>query len=564
MNLHNPLAWKQSLGQGMIRASEAAVMRARWFEGILIWVVITGIVLVGLAIILIHVLDRQIIEQTAARNMHAEFLRAAGSVSRIISKSGNIRNVIALQEAFEDIFELRPGIRRLSVYEISPQAGLLVHSSDLETAPMTLNATELDEIQAGRSLAQFDSSTSDRAWLITAPIFLEGRIIGALRGRFSLWKYDGLIQQESQLAQHVGVGAVLLTSLVFLALIRMKVHRPIGELLRAMRRAETGDLASQAPLKGPADIQEVSQQFNRMLDRVREGVAAREELLGEIRGFNEILTKRVAETRNELQRANTMLVEARIQTERSEKLAALGELSAVVAHELGNPLNSISGHLQLLLKEADPSADHRHLTIIRSEIDRMVTIIQHILESTRLQVESAPVDLNQLICDIQKLIAPGLSDKRIVLKTDLGEQLPCVAGDPRALHGMIFNLVTNAIQAMPTGGELSVKSFQPVNERVEGIVIIQGDASLKKGVVRLKLCDTGQGIPSDRLLKIFEPFFTTRQNMGGTGLGLAICHRVVSSVGGRMVVQSAVGQGSCFTIDLPVWSDSQAGGRFHG
>ncbi len=539
-------------------------MRARWFEGILIWVVITGIVLVGLAIILIHVLDRQIIEQAAARNMHAEFLRAASSVSRIISKSGNIHNVNALEEAFEDIFELRPGIRRLSVYEISPQASLLVHSSDLETVPKTLNETELGEIKAGRSLAQFDSSTSDRAWLITAPIFLEGQVIGALRGRFSLWKYDRLIQQESRLAQHVGVGAVILTSLVFLVLIRMKVHRPIGELLRAMRQAETGDLTSQAPLNGPADIQEVSQQFNRMLDRVREGVAAREELLGEIREFNEILTKRVAETRNELQRANTMLVEARIQTERSEKLAALGELSAVVAHELGNPLNSISGHLQLLLKEADPNADHRHLTIIRSEIDRMVTIIQHILESTRLQVESAPVDLNQLIRDIQKLIAPGLSDKRIVLKTDLGEQLPCVAGDLRALHGMIFNLVTNAIQAMPAGGELSVKSFQPVNERVEGVVIIQGDASLKKGTVRLKLSDTGQGIPSDRLTKIFEPFFTTRQNMGGTGLGLAICHRVVSSVGGRMVVQSVVGQGSCFTIDLPIWSDSRTGGRSCG
>jgi len=539
-------------------------MRARWFEGILIWVVITGIVLVGLAIILIHVLDRQIIEQAAAKNMHAEFLRAASSVSRIISKSGNIHNVNALEEAFEDIFELRPGIRRLSVYEISPQASLLVHSSDLETVPKTLNETELGEIKAGRSLAQIDSSTSDRAWLITAPIFLEGQVIGALRGRFSLWKYDRLIQQESQLAQHVGVGAVILTSLVFLALIRIKVHRPIGELLRAMRRAETGDLTSQAPLKGPADIQEVSQQFNRMLDRVREGVAAREELLGEIRGFNEILTKRVAETRDELQRANTRLVEARIQTERSEKLAALGELSAVVAHELGNPLNSISGHLQLLLKEADPKAGQRHLAIIRSEIDRMVTIIQHILDSTRLHVESAPVDLNQLIRDIQKLIAPGLSDQRIVLKTDLGEQLPCVAGDLRALHGMIFNLMTNAIQAMPAGGELSVKSFQPVDERVEGIVIIQGDASLKKGIVRLKLCDTGQGIPSDRLIKIFEPFFTTRQNIGGTGLGLAICHRVVSSVGGRMVVQSAVGQGSCFTIDLPVWSSPRAGGRCCG
>ena len=538
-------------------------MRARWFEGILIWVLITGVALVGLAIILIHVLDRQIIERAAARNTHAEFLRAASSVSRIIGKTGDIHNVGALQEAFEDIFELRPGIRRLTVYEILPHAGVLVHSSDPRTAPEALNETDLGEIKAGRSVTQFDSSTSDRAWLITAPIIIEGRIIGALRGRFSLWKYDGLIRQETQLAQDVGVAAVIITSVVFLALIRIKVHRPIGELLRAMRRAEAGDLTSQAPLKGPADIQEVSQQFNRMLDRVREGIVAKEQLLGEIRGFNEMLTRKMAETKEELHRTNTMLVEARIQTERAEKLAALGELSAVVAHELGNPLNSISGHLQLLLKEADPKAHHRHLTVIRSEMDRMVTIIQHILESTRLRVQSAPVDLNRVIGDIQRLIAPGLSEKRIALKANLAEPLPCVAGDHRALHGMIFNLVTNAIQAMPRGGELAVKTFQAVDDRVEGTLVLRGDAALKKGAVRLMLWDTGHGIPSDRLLKIFEPFFTTRHTVGGTGLGLAICHRVVSSVGGRIAVRSAVDQGTCFTIDLPIWRAVRRGERQH-
>ena len=539
-------------------------MRIRWLEGILIWVVITGITLVGLAILLINVLDKHIIEQAAERNMRAEFLRAASSVSRFIGKSGSLHDINALEEAFEDIFELRPGIRRLAVYEILPNAGVLLHGSDRSAAPKTLAQRDLGEIKADRVVTQFDSSTSDRAWLITAPILMEGRVIGALRGRYSLWKYDKLIQQESRLAKDVGVGAVVITSLVFLVLIRMKVHRPIGELLQAMRQAEGGDLTSRAPLKGPADIQEVSHQFNRMLERVREGITAREALLGEIRGFNEILTNKVTETKNELHRANTLLVESRIQTERAEKLAALGELSAVVAHELGNPLNSISGHLQLLAKDADSNADHRHLAIIRSEIDRMVTIIQHILASTRVQVEFAPVDLNELIREIQRLIAPGLSDKRIVLKTDLCDPLPCVAADQRALHGMVFNLMMNAIHAMPGGGEILVKTTQPVSEHVEGTIILRGDLSLKTGAVRLTLCDTGQGIPSDCLNKIFEPFFTTRHNTGGTGLGLAICHRVVSSVGGRMVVYSAVGEGSCFTIDLPIWADSGLGGRSRG
>jgi two-component system cell cycle sensor histidine kinase/response regulator CckA len=234
-----------------------------------------------------------------------------------------------------------------------------------------------------------------------------------------------------------------------------------------------------------------------------------------------------------------------------------------MAHELGNPLNSISGHLQLLLKEADRKERYRHLTIIRSEIDRMVTIIQHILESTRLHVQSTSVDLNEVIRGVEALIAPSLSGKRIVFKMDLAAQLPSVAGDQRALHGMIFNLVTNAIQAMPDGGELAVKTLYAIDDRVEGTLVLRGDAALKKGAVRLILHDTGRGIPSDHLAKIFEPFFTTRHNRGGTGLGLAICHRVVSSIGGRMAVHSIVGQGTSFTVDLPVWNELHAGDPYH-
>jgi two-component system, NtrC family, sensor kinase len=538
-------------------------MRARWFHGILVWVVIVGIALVGLTIAIINLLDRQIIEQAAARNMHAEFLRAASSVSRIISKSGDLYDVDALREAIEDIFELRPGIRRLSVYKVSPTSSILILSSDSATVPPSLSEYERSEIAAGRSVTHFDASLTDRAWLITAPITVNGQVVGALRGRFSLWKYDRLIWQEGQLALDFGVGAIIITSLVFLLLIRLKVHRPIGQLLRAMRRAEAGDLTGHAPLTGPAEIQEVATQFNRMLDRVREAISVKEALLGEIQGFNDMLRRRVAETKEELYRANAMLVEARIQTERAEKLAALGELSAVVAHELGNPLNSISGHLQLSLKEGDRKERHRHLTIIRSEIDRMATIIQHILESTRLHVQSAPVDLNEVIRGIEGLIAPSLSGKRIVFKMDLAAQLPSVAGDQRALHGMIFNLVTNAIQAMPEGGELTVKTLYAIDDRVEGTLVIRGDAALKKGGVRLILRDTGRGIPSDHLAKIFEPFFTTRHNGGGTGLGLAICHRVVSSVGGRMAVHSVVGHGTCFTVDLPIWNESQGGDPHH-
>ena len=534
-------------------------MRVRWFEGILVWVVIAGMVLVSLAIMLNHVLDRQIIEQTGAKNLHAEFHRAAGTVSRIISKSGDIRNISALEEVFQDIFELRPGVRRLSVFEILPDSSRRIYTSDSASAPTMLSQYERNEIAAGRSVTHFYKDGSDRGWMIGAPILVNGEVVGALRGRFSLWEYDELIRQEGQSAKDIGIGAVIISSLAFLLLVRIKVHRPIRQLLRTMRRAEAGDLTSHAPLMGPADIQEVAYQFNQMLDRFREALVAKEQLLGEVQGFNDTLVKTVAETREELHQANLLLVEARIRTERASKLAELGELSAVVAHELGNPLNAMSGHLQLFQKEMSPREPDRHLAIIRAEIDRMTSIIQHILASTRTEIQSAPVDLNAVIEDVQHLIVPSLSRDRIVLKTDLAPSLPHVAGDQRALHGVIFNLVTNAMQAMPDGGELEIVTSPSIEGSAGNSVFFRG-ARLKDGAVRLTVRDSGCGIAPEHLSRIFDPFFTTRHDEGGTGLGLAMCQRVISSLGGRIGVESVFGHGTRFIVDLLPWEGAREGG----
>jgi two-component system, NtrC family, sensor kinase len=539
-------------------------MRIRWFQGILGWVVIAGIVLVSLAILLNHALDRQLIEQTGAKNLHAEFLRAAGTVSRIISKSGDIRNVSAIEEAFQDIFELRPGIRRLSVFELLPDSSKRIYTSDSTFAPPMLSKYERNEIAAGRSVTHFYKEGSDRGWIVAAPIFVREEVVGALRGQFSLWKYDELIRQEGQSAKDIAIGAVIISSLAFLLLVRIKVDRPISLLLRTMRRAEAGDLTGHAPLMGPADIQEVVYQFNQMLDRFREALVAKEQLLGEVQGFNDTLVKTVAETREELDRANLLLVEARIRTERASKLAELGELSTVVAHELGNPLNAMSGHLQLFQKKMSSQEPDRHLAIIRAEIDRMTSIIQHILASTRTEIQSEPVDLNSVIEDVQRLIVPSLSRDDIVLKTDLAPSLPLVAGDRRALHGVIFNLVTNAMQAMPDGGELEIVTSPSIEGSVGSSVFFRG-ATLKDGAVRLTVRDSGCGIAPEHLPRIFEPFFTTRHHEGGTGLGLAMCQRVISSLGGRIGVESVIGHGTRFIVDLLPWEGARkVGGASDG
>jgi len=524
------------------------------FQGIMVWVTITGVVLVALSILFIALLEGQIIDRAGAHNREVAFLLLSQSVSTMISQAGGIQDVRALEDLIHEVMELRPGILRLSVYEISPQSSSLIVSTDPQLVPKILDPQERVKAEMGDFSMQLDDVSGERALRMTAPIVIDGKIVAALRGLFSVREYDELINQETELAKSIGIGVVVVTSLTFWLLIRLKVHRPVHQLLHAIRSVEGEALSGHAPIQGPSEIQEVATQFNRMLDRVREAGIEKNRLLDEVRHFNETLRIRVAEATEELQRANMELVEARLGAERNQRLAALGEFSATVAHELGNPLNALSGHLQMLTGTTDSVGRQRHLAIIRSEVGRMINIIKQLLDQTRIQLRSDRVNLNTTIHEVMVLVSPSLPRRHIALKTDLQADLPPVAGDTRALHGLLFNMVTNAVQAMPLGGELTIRTRVACGERSPGIIMVGEGAPIEDPTVRLTIADTGTGIPSEHLPRIFEPFFTTRHDEGGTGLGLAICHRVVTDSGGRLAVRSHVGYGTEFTIDLPIWN----------
>ena len=534
-------------------------MFKKWFkfDGIMAWFIVTGAILVGLSIGVMTLLESDIFNRAGAHNRQVAFLRIAEFMGDMIGKTGGIRNRTVLQELIQDVREVRAGIQRLSVFEVTPDSSLLILTTDPKVAPQTLDLQEWTEIQAGHSVMQLDGSSSERAWRITAPIAIDGKVVGALRGLFSVKEYDDLFTQEIELAKTFGIGVVLVTSLTFLLLIRVKIHRPVHQLLCAMRNVEAGDLSGQAPITGPVEIQEVTVQFNRMLDRVRDAGLEKDRLLEEIRHFNQTLQKRVAEVADELQRANLELVEARLAVEDSQRLAALGELSATMAHELGNPLNALSGHLQMLTNAGDSSNRQRHLAVIRSEVDRMVAIIRQVLDQTRVRLRSAPTNLNRTIQEVLSLLSPGLQKQHVTLKTDLQADLPPIAGDPRALHGLLFNFAANAAQAMQSGGELTIRTRAICSTELPGTVIVSEGSLVNGTTVRLTIADTGNGIAPEHLSRIFEPFFTTRHKQGGTGLGLAICHRVVTDSGGRLAVKSAVGQGTEFTVDLPIWKERE-------
>jgi signal transduction histidine kinase len=284
-----------------------------------------------------------------------------------------------------------------------------------------------------------------------------------------------------------------------------------------------------------------------MLDTVAGVLRDKEVLLGELHALNATLEYRVKEAVAGLELANRDLQVAQEELKKHERLATLGELSAIMAHELGNPLNAISGRLQMIAATRDPSAVSRHFTIVKREVDRMVQVIQHILSSTRLDATPGEHDLNGII---REIIGLQLW-KRTVVQLDLQDALPPVCGNSVVIRGIVLNLCTNAVQAMPSGGKLTLSTQFPGVDKPACHVVVEGIRSTTADYVTLTIVDQGRGIPPQLLSRICEPFFTTRHEEGGVGLGLAICRRGLVEMGGRLSVESVVGKGTRFIVDFP-------------
>ena len=255
-------------------------------------------------------------------------------------------------------------------------------------------------------------------------------------------------------------------------------------------------------------------------------LSERERLLAEIAAWNGELEARVQEKSEALRRAQAEIVQ-------SEKLAAFGYLSAGMAHEIRNPLNSIALFAQLIKTGPEESERLDYLDKILKEVDRVDSILGQLLDaSKRPRYEISEVRVDRILTETLEAFTPQLKQKRIGVVADIRQIPPAIKADPMEIEQIFTNLFLNSIQAMEEEGTLGV------------------ELDLDERYINLKVSDTGTGIPPENVANIFDPFFTT--NSRGTGLGLSVVLRIVKTYHGKIEVERSGPSGTVFSVRLPL------------
>ena len=308
-------------------------------------------------------------------------------------------------------------------------------------------------------------------------------------------------------------------------LLAQLIARPILRLRDMSQAVAGGDLEQSIGLRQSDEIGELAGAFDTMTLRLRERTAEAARLYEE-----------TVQRNKELAEINARLQAMQLQLIQSEKLAAVGQLTAGIVHDVKNPLAVIKGLAEVLQDDATITDETRHeLQVIRESAEKANRIVSDLLKFARQSLpEMQSHDLRETVEASIRLTTYLIREARIQLVKEIPEQMMLVTYDPQQIEQVLINMIHNAIQAMPNRGTLQVRLHQ-----------VDGTASVA-------IQDTGTGISPENLKRIFDPFFTTKPEGVGTGLGLSVSYGIIANHKGRIEVESEQGKGTKFTIYLPV------------
>lgn len=257
----------------------------------------------------------------------------------------------------------------------------------------------------------------------------------------------------------------------------------------------------------------------------------------------ESTNRRLRQYLDELQKRSDELHTTTQQLWQAAKLASVGELAASIAHELNNPLGTVSLRVESVLAQTEPSDPRRKaLEIVEQEIERMAHLVANLLQFSRDSKDQvSTVHVDDEIRMTLELTLHHLKRRGIDIQQEFEPDLPAIFADRQKLRQVFLNLLTNAGDAMPNGGKLTLRAFSNQTGSRQSQVIIE-------------VIDTGSGIPPEILSRVMDPFFTTKEEGKGTGLGLAICRRIVQEHHGTIQIESSLDKGTTVRLSLPVFN----------
>jgi len=365
----------------------------------------------------------------------------------------------------------------------------------------------------------------------------EQQILGVLDTNLSLAKADVQLAESSRrMIAYTGC-ALLLIAVLSWFFVWQVVGRPVQALQRGTERLAAGDLGYQIDVRSQDEIGELAHSFNAMSNQLKaehnENVA-----------WTRTLEQRVEQKTRELKRAHEHALH-------TEKMASIGKMAAVLAHEINNPLSGILTYAKLLRKwiENEDGGKSRKkdicdsLDLIATESRRCGDLVKNLLTFSRsTPINLQPTKLNQVIDRALRLIQHQLDLAGIQVEPELDPELPLITCDGAQIEQVLLALMMNALDAMPQGGNLWVTTK------------LDRESSVVQVIVR----DDGCGIPPEILPRLFEPFLTTKETGRGVGLGLAISRSILERHNGSIEVQSEVGRGTTFTVTLPWDAESES------